>query len=222
MQRFRPGFTLQLAKSGSLAQAVSPLPGLYQLAAPTLYAVTAAIPPTLCEARPVTNFVSLRSFAAAAEPCRAEDPQSAAEALFKVSDERPPAVYQPVAFPFFARAYYVGTTQQSAQKMPVRACSLRVLTPGVLPAGNSINVSQLNKRAQKLGYHTQVGKGMVLMCAAANTKGKLTEHGTVTVSYHSPLNICANCALQANGLQQLHHCIILLRHHLCSGVGAAP
>ena len=117
MQRFRSGFLLQLAKSGCLAQAVSPLPGLCQLAAPTLYAVTAAIPSTLCEARPVTNFVSLRSFAAAAaaaaaaaEPCRVEDPQSAAEALFKVSDERPPTVYQPVTFPFFARAYYVGMT----------------------------------------------------------------------------------------------------------------
>lgn len=64
-----------------------------------------------------------------------------------------------------------------------------------MPAGNSINLSQLNKRAQKLGYHTQVGKGMVLICAAANTKGKLTEHGTVTVSYHGTLNIVDSLAL---------------------------
>lgn len=109
MQRFRPGFVLQLAKSGCLSQAVSPLPGLCQLAAPTVCAVTAALPSTLSEIRPVTNFINLRSFAAAAaEPCRVEDQQSAAEALFKVSDDRPPAVYQPVTFPFFARAYYVG------------------------------------------------------------------------------------------------------------------
>ena len=110
MPRFRPGSVLQLAKLGCLSQAVSPLPGLCQLAAPTLCAVTAALPSTLCEARPATNFVNLRSFAAAAEPCRVEDQQSAAEALFKDSDDRPPAVYQPVTFPFFARAYYVGMT----------------------------------------------------------------------------------------------------------------
>lgn len=200
MQRLRHGFVLQLVKSGCLSQAVSPLPGLCQLAAPTLCAVTAAVPSTLGEARPVTNFISLRSFAAAAEPCRVEDPQSAAEALFKVSDERPPAVYQPVTFPFFARAYYVGMTQRNAQHMPMHACIFLVLTSERVPAGNSINLSQLNKRAQKLGYHAQVGKGMVLICAAANTKGKLTEHGTVTVSYHLTLNNFANFALHGHGL----------------------
>ena len=106
MHRFRPGLVSQLTKSGYLSQAVSPLPGLCQLAAPTLCAVTAAIPFTLGEARPVTNCISLRSFAA--EPCRVEDQQSAAEAVFKVPDNRPPALYQPATFPFFARAYYVG------------------------------------------------------------------------------------------------------------------
>lgn len=201
MQRLRPGSVLQLAKSGCLSQAISPLPGLCQLAAPTLCAVTAASRSTLGEVRPVTNFISLRTFAAAAaEPCRVEDPQSAAEALFKVSDERPPAVYQPVTFPFFARAYYVGMTQPNAQQMPVHACMhFLVMISETLPAGNSINLSQLNKRAQKLGYHAQVGKGMVLICAAANTKGKLTEHGTVTVSYQLTLNIFANVALHGHG-----------------------
>ena len=64
----------------------------------------------------------------------------------------------------------------------MHACILQVSTHARTPAGNSINLSQLNKRAQKLGYHTQVGKGMVLICAAAHTKGKLTEHEAVTVS----------------------------------------
>lgn len=182
MHRLRPGLVLQLAKSGCLSQAVSPLPDLCHFAAPTLFAVTAALPSTLSEARPVTNFISLRSFAAAAEPCRVEDPQSAAEALFKVSDERSPAVYQPVTFPFFARAYYVGKTRHDAWQAPMHACILQVLTHAKKPAGNSINLSQLNKRAQKLGYHTQVGKGMVLICAAANTKGNLTDNDAVTVS----------------------------------------
>ncbi|KAL3138013.1 hypothetical protein ABBQ38_005249 [Trebouxia sp. C0009 RCD-2024] len=151
MQRLRLSLLSQLAKQAHFVPAVSPLPGICQLAAPTLCAVTAVLPPTSSEARPVTNFISLRSFAA--EPCRIEDPQSAAEALFKASDERAPSLYQPATFPFFARAYYVG---------------------------NSINLSQLTKRAHKLGYHTYVGKGMVLICAAANTKGKLAEDGTVT------------------------------------------
>jgi len=52
----------------------------------------------------------------------------------------------------------------------------------VLAAGNSINLVQLTKRANKLGYHTYVGKGMVLVCAAADTKGKLSENACETVS----------------------------------------
>ncbi|KAL0034424.1 hypothetical protein WJX79_001493 [Trebouxia sp. C0005] len=59
----------------------------------------------------------------------------------------------PAVYPFFARAYYVG---------------------------NSINLVQLTKRANKLGYHTYVGKGMVLVCAAADTKGKLSEKACET------------------------------------------
>lgn len=177
MQRLRLSLLSQLAKQAHFVPAVSPLPGICQLAAPTLCAVTAVLPPTSSEARPVTNFISLRSFAA--EPCRIEDPQSAAEALFKASDERAPSLYQPATFPFFARAYYVGTTQH----VHVQGCgTCVVLQLTSQAAGNSINLSQLTKRAHKLGYHTYVGKGMVLICAAANTKGKLAEDGTVTVS----------------------------------------
>lgn len=223
MQRFRPGLILQLTKSGCLSQAFSPLPGLCHLAAPTLCAVTAAVPSRISEVRPVTNFISLRSFAAAAEPCRVDDPQSAAEALFKVSDERSPAVYQPVTFPFFARAYYVGKTHCNAWQAPLHACTSQVLTRVRTLAGNSINLSQLNKRAQKLGYHTQVGKGMVLICAAANTKGKLTEHEAVTVSLDLLIgfNFAKNHAMHSSGLWQLQ-----LLHHATKqsalGVGPAP
>ena len=65
------------------------------------------------------------------------------------------------------------------------------------PAGNSINLSQLTKRAHKLGYHTYVGKGMVLICAAANTKGKLAEDGSVTVRSpaHDAVYACDNIAI---------------------------
>ena len=51
-----------------------------------------------------------------------------------------------------------------------------------LNAGNSINLNQLTKQAHKLGYHTYVGKGMVLICAAADSQGKLTESVCETVS----------------------------------------
>ncbi len=60
----------------------------------------------------------------------------------------------------------------------------------MLAAGNSINLVQLTKRANKLGYHTYVGKGMVLVCAAADTKGKLSESACETVStanFHSAM-----------------------------------
>ncbi|KAL0029999.1 hypothetical protein WJX77_012470 [Trebouxia sp. C0004] len=85
-----------------------------------------------------------------------EDQQSAAEALFKVaSDDQISEAHShaPAVYPFFARAYYVG---------------------------NSINLVQLTKRANKLGYHTYVGKGMVLVCAAADTKDKLSENACET------------------------------------------
>lgn len=129
---------------------------MWQLGAPTLSALRTALPAALHEPALCTSSISLRSFAAAAEPCRIEDQQSAAEALFKVApadqiSEAPS--HTPAIYPFFARAYYVG---------------------------NSINLAQLTKRANKLGYYTYVGKGMVLVCAAADTKGKLSEDACKT------------------------------------------
>lgn len=58
-------------------------------------------------------------------------------------------------------------------------------------AGNSINLVQLTKRANKMGYHTYVGKGMVLICAAPDTKGKLREDSCLTVRHILPFGfIC--------------------------------
>ena len=54
------------------------------------------------------------------------------------------------------------------------------------PAGNSINLVQLTKRANNMGYHTYVGKGMVLICAAPDTKGKLRENSCETVRHLVP------------------------------------
>ena len=108
MQKLRSGVLLQLVKHAQKAQAVSPLPGLCQIPP----AVT-VLQSDFVASRQSTSLLSLRSFAAAAEPCRIEDPHSAAEALFKAADEHIPAVYQPATFPFFARAYYVGTYQDT-------------------------------------------------------------------------------------------------------------
>lgn len=109
MQRLRQNLVLQLVRQAHVAPAVSPLPGLRQLATPALCALDAALPVAYHGPAPCTNLISLRSFAAAAEPCRIEDQQSAAEALFKLpADDQLLPVHQPVVYPFFARAYYVG------------------------------------------------------------------------------------------------------------------
>lgn len=148
MQRLRQSVVLQLFRQVQAAPALSPLPGLRQLVAPTHFALTAILP-ARHDTVPCISLVSSRSFAAAADPCRLDDQQSAAEALFTVSTENPgQAFHEPAVYPFFARAYYVG---------------------------NSINLVQLTKRAHKLAYHTYVGKGMVLICAAADTRGNLAE-----------------------------------------------
>lgn len=126
MQRLRLSLLSQIGKQANFAPAVSPLPGICQLAAPTLCAITAVLPSPPSEARPVTNFISLRSFAA--EACRLEDPQSAAEALFKDSDDCAPALYQPAAYPFFARAYYVGMPQH-LHVNGGGVCTLQQLSP---------------------------------------------------------------------------------------------
>lgn len=154
MQRLRQSLILQLVKQAHLVPAVSPLPGLRLFAAPALCTLTAALPAAKAGVNSCTSLISLRNFAAAAEPCRVEEQQSAAEALFKSpADDHTSVQYEAAVYPFFARAYYVG---------------------------NSINLTQLTKQAHKMGYHTYVGKGMVLICAAADTKGKLSEDGCVT------------------------------------------
>ena len=100
---------MQLFRQSQVAPAVSPLPGLRQLAAPTHFALTAILPAARHDIVPCISLVSSRSFAAAADPCRFDDQQSAAEALFTVSTENPGQVFQePAVYPFFARAYYVG------------------------------------------------------------------------------------------------------------------
>ena len=107
MQRLRASILIQIAKQAHSSQVVNALPGPRQLAARTICAVASSLPSAL----PVTSLINLRSFAAAAEPCRVEDQQSAAEALFKAAEDRPATLYQPATFPFFARAYYVGMQQ---------------------------------------------------------------------------------------------------------------
>ena len=108
MQRLRQGLVLQLVKHASLAPATSPLPGLRQLAVPSICVASTAWPDASYQTATNTAFTSLRSFAAAAEPCRVEDEQTVAEALFRGSDGQPPTRYEPAVYPFFARAYYVG------------------------------------------------------------------------------------------------------------------
>lgn len=65
-------------------------------------------------------------------------------------------------------------------------------------AGNSINLVQLTKRANKMGYHTYVGKGMVLICAAPDTKGKLREDSCPTVRHIAPL--CFQFVIHRNAI----------------------
>ena len=108
MQRLRQSVLLQLLRQVQVAPALSPLPGLQQLAAPTHFALTAILPAARHNTVPCTSLVSSRSFAAAADPCRFDDQQSAAEALFTVSTENPQVFQEPAVYPFFARAYYVG------------------------------------------------------------------------------------------------------------------
>ena len=120
MQRLRQGLVLQLIKQANLAPVIAPLPGLRQLAVPSICAVTSTWPAADYRTATHTSITSLRSFAAAPELCRVEDEQSAAEALFRGSAGQPPTHYEPAVYPFFARAYYVGRLPVASVKLYVR------------------------------------------------------------------------------------------------------
>jgi len=122
---------LPLIKQAHASPALSPLPGLWQLGAPTLCALRTALPAALHEPVLCTSLISLRSFAAAAEPCRIEDQQSAAEALFKVAPDDQISEAQshaPAVYPFFARAYYVGERECVLSKLVTSFMLIRFLT----------------------------------------------------------------------------------------------
>ena len=142
MQRLRLGILLPLIKQAHASPAFSPLPGLWQLGPPTLCALHTALPAALHEPALCTSLISLRSFAAAAEPCRIEDQQSAAEALFKVDDQTSEVhSHAPAVYPFFARAYYVGEPKRVVSKpltsfmlvhLLTSACCRQLYQPGTV------------------------------------------------------------------------------------------
>lgn len=113
MQRLGSSAVLRAVRQLPIQYAVSPLPGLQQLAVPAyLCSLYTSVPSITANAARPSGLINLRSFAA--EACRNDDPQTAAEALFKNRDSFPATVHQSVAHPFFARAYYVGELQARA------------------------------------------------------------------------------------------------------------
>lgn len=111
MQRLRSSTALKVLRNLPLAAAVSPLPGFEQLAVPCVHTLLGSLP-SINSAPTVTSFTNLRGFAA--EACRVDDQQAAAEALFKNAGNFAAPLQQSTAYPFFARAYYVGTLDRQS------------------------------------------------------------------------------------------------------------
>ena len=135
MQRLRPNALLKAARQLPSSTAVSTLPGLQQLTVPCLCALSGSLPSITNTATVFSNITNLRGFAA--EACRIEDQQEAAEALFKNAGSFVAPAQQSAAYPFFARAYYVGEHHRgTADHQP--AAGLRAHISALLQAIQSI------------------------------------------------------------------------------------
>ena len=120
MQRHASSVALRGIRQIPIQSALSPLPGLAQLTVPAyLCSLSSSLPSITSSVSGPSTLINLRSFAA--EACRVEDRQSAAEALFKHRDSFPATVHQSVAHPFFAKAYYVGKRQHISHRWLMRA-----------------------------------------------------------------------------------------------------
>lgn len=193
------------------------------MGAPTLCALRTALPAALHEPVLCTSLISLRSFAAAAEPCRVEDQQSAAEALFRVASDdqiseahsRAPAVY-----PFFARAYYVGEREGVLSKIAISFMLVHVLTsaccrqfyqPGTIDkACQQTRLSYLRRQRHGFGMCCCRHKGQAVRESLRNGQYTANLHNGMTAIIAYQPSTTQAATLGINTVQQVLclYCVI--------------